>query len=153
MLKKKKKRKQDDQFVESQRGTLHKFFSVSGNANVNEDQGDEHVLPGNHEPQHDHNLNAEVEVNADAIGEQSLIAKVDINEDNIVEENLHPSFDSENPNGDDQEDSSIFDPRTWENLDNIKRDLLNDKGSMRELNLEFPKDVIDRHFLYAYYSR
>jgi hypothetical protein len=120
-------------------GTLHKFFSVSGNANVNEDQGDEHVLPGNHEPQHDHNLNAEVEVNADAIGEQSLIAKVDINEDNIVEENLHPSFDSENPNGDDQEDSSIFDPRTWENLDNIKRDLLNDKGSMRELNLEFLK--------------
>jgi hypothetical protein len=120
-----------------QRGALHKFFSVSGNANVNEDQGDEQVLPDDHEPRHDHNLNAEVEVN----------------EDNIIEENLHPSFDNENPNGDDQEDFSIFDPRTWKNLGNIKRDLLIEKRPVRELNLEFPKDTISRHFSYAYYSR
>jgi hypothetical protein len=91
VLKKEKERKQDDRFIESQRGALHKFFSVSGNANanVNEDQGDEPVMSDDHEPQHDHNLNAEVEVN----------------EDNIVEENLHPSFDNENPNGDERKNS------------------------------------------------
>jgi hypothetical protein len=69
VLKNEKKRKQDDQFVESKRGALHKFFSVSGNANINEDQGDEPVLPDDLEPRHDHNLNVEVEVNSDAIGE------------------------------------------------------------------------------------
>jgi hypothetical protein len=36
-------------------------------------------LSHDHEPQHDHNLNVEVEVN----------------EDNIVEENSHPSFDEQ----------------------------------------------------------
>jgi hypothetical protein len=82
-----------------------------------------------------------------------LGAEVDINEDNIIEEILHPSFDSENPNGDDQEDFSLFDLRTWENLDNIKRDLLIKKGLVRELNLEFPRNVIGRHFSYVYYSR
>jgi hypothetical protein len=61
-----------------------------------------------------------------------LTVEVDINEDYIVKENLHHFFDSENLNGDDQEDFSIFDPRTWENLDNIKTDLLIEKGSVRE---------------------
>jgi hypothetical protein len=41
-------------------------------------------LSDHHEPQHDHNLNVEVEVNADTMGEQTLTAEVDINEDNIV---------------------------------------------------------------------
>jgi hypothetical protein len=34
---KRKKRKQEDQFVESQRGALHKFFAVSSNAEVSPD--------------------------------------------------------------------------------------------------------------------
>lgn len=44
---KRKKRKQDDLLIESQRGALHKFFSSSSNANadvnvnVNEDDGQE----------------------------------------------------------------------------------------------------------------
>ena len=39
------------------------------------------------------------------------------------EENLQPSPDA--PNGDEQDESllSIYDPRTWDNLDNRKRDI------------------------------
>lgn len=70
----------------------------------------------------------------------------------MEEENLQPSS---NPNGDDQDDSllSMYDPRTWDNLDNSKRDILIEKGSLREPNLQFRKDADGRHFSYAYYSR
>ena len=57
--------------------------------------------------------------------------------------------------GDEQVDSllSMYDPRTWDNLDNCKRDILIEKGPLRELDLEFRKDEDGRHFSYAYYSR
>ena len=35
---KRKKRKQDERLVESQKGALHKFFQLSSNADLNEDQ-------------------------------------------------------------------------------------------------------------------
>jgi hypothetical protein len=75
-----------------------------------------------------------------------------VNEDNMEEENFQPSS---NPNGDDQDDSllSMYDPRTWDNLDNSKRDILIEKGPLREPNLQFRKDADGRHFSYAYYSR
>jgi hypothetical protein len=59
-----------------------------------------------------------------------------VNEDNMEEENLQPSS---NPNGDDQDDSllSMYDPRTWDNFDNSKRDILIEKGPIREPNLQF----------------
>ena len=47
----------------------------------------------------------------------------------------------------------VFDPRTWENLDNKGRDILIEKGRVRELNLEFLVNALSRHFSYAYYSR
>ena len=64
MLRKGKKRKREDQFIESQKGAIHKFFSVSSN-----------VVPGDNPEEVDdcstedqgqepnHNLNAEVDVN------------------------------------------------------------------------------------------
>jgi hypothetical protein len=70
-----------------------------------------------------------------------------VNEDNMEEENLQPSS---NPNGDDQDDSllSMYDPRTWDNLDNSKRDILIEKGPLREPNLQFRKNADGRHFSY-----
>ncbi|KAJ1283327.1 hypothetical protein BS78_03G119900 [Paspalum vaginatum] len=131
---KRKKRKQEDQFIESQKGALHKFFSASSNANVNVEQGQQ--SGPSQEPEHDHNLNVEVRVSDDVMGEQNLIAEVDVNEDSVVQENLQPSSDMENQDGqknldvDEQEDNllSIFDPRTWDNLDNKKSDMLIEKG-------------------------
>jgi len=38
-----KKRKQENQLIESQKGALHKFFPVTNNVVAGQDQGQEHV--------------------------------------------------------------------------------------------------------------
>ncbi|KAG6392676.1 hypothetical protein SASPL_146900 [Salvia splendens] len=59
-----------------ERGALDKFFSVSSNVNVNEDQGQE----SGHEQEHDHNLAAEVEVNEDATENSENVKSLDDND-------------------------------------------------------------------------
>nr|TKW25065.1 hypothetical protein SEVIR_3G092000v2 [Setaria viridis] len=140
---KRKKRKQEDQFVESQRDVLHKFFPVSNNAEVGQDQGQEHV--------------AEVDANEGATEEHNLDVEADANDHTQAPggDTLQPSDDTETANIDEQEDSvlTIFDPRTWENLGNSKKDILIKKRSVREMDLQFPCDPSGRRFSYAYYSR
>ena len=52
----KRKRKQDERLVESQRVALHKFFQPSSNTDLNEDQGQE----PDQMQENDHNLNTKI---------------------------------------------------------------------------------------------
>jgi hypothetical protein len=47
----------------------------------------------------------------------------------------------------------VCDPRNWRNLGNKGQDILIEKCSVRELNLQFPSDANDLCFSYAYYTR
>ena len=62
-------------------------------------------------------------------------------------ENLGDDCEQELPHFD------IYDTRNWESLDNTSNDILVEKGTIREMNLNFPNDKYFRHFSYANYSR
>ncbi|XP_066344150.1 uncharacterized protein [Miscanthus floridulus] len=173
---KRKERKQELQSRESQKGVLHRFFPTSRNAEVSQDQGQEHDQPiiaqadGNDGGTDEQILDAQADANKGATGEENLDAQADANEGAAGEENLdaqadanedilgsgkilQPSDDTENLYIDEQSMLTIFDPRTWKNLNNIKRDILIEKGPVREMDLQFPNDPSNRRFSYAYYSR
>nr|XP_051189952.1 uncharacterized protein LOC127303236 [Lolium perenne] len=143
---KKRKRKQDEKIRESQRGDLNKYFPVKSNVDVN--NNNQRPISDLGQADED-NTDGDIEVH-----EQSSNNYDDgnVNEGNMEEENFQPSS---NPNGDDQDDSllSMYDPRTWDNLDNSKRDIFIEKGPLREPNLQFRKNADGRHFSYDYYSR
>ena len=74
-----------------------------------------------------------------------------MNEDdtNLNENNTSLNEEDTNVN----EPLDIFDPKNWDSLDNKSRDILIEKGPIREMNFLFPKDQFSRHFSYDFYTR
>jgi len=130
---KRKQKRVEDQFIESQKGAIHKFFLVS--SSVMPDDNPVDALDIEEQGQQHQQVN------------DNLSEQVDDIDDATENKNLQPSSQPENPIDDVQEASfhDVFDPRTWENLDNKGRDILIEKGPVRELNLEFPADALNRH--------
>ncbi|XP_065866431.1 uncharacterized protein [Euphorbia lathyris] len=131
---KRKKRKRLDVLVESQQGAIDKFIvkKKDSNENHNEegatnvDESTDNLVENDIS---DHNANDLSEVN-----------EVSENPDIGKEQTIHHFND-------------IYDPRNWETLDNKERDILVEKGPIKEENLSFPLDKLSRHFSYTLYSR
>ena len=93
---KRNKRKREEQFIESQRGALHRFFQVTSNAEVTQHQRQELV--------------AEVDPNEGATEEQNLDDEADANDHTQAPggETLQPSNDTETTNNIDEQDDSLL---------------------------------------------
>ena len=92
---KRKKRKQEHQLVEQQRGSLHKFFPASSSAEARQDQGQKYVV--------------EVDTKEGATVEQNLDVEVDANDHTKAPggDTLHPSDDTETANIEEQDNSTL----------------------------------------------
>ncbi|KAF7110839.1 hypothetical protein CFC21_110913 [Triticum aestivum] len=132
---KRKKKKLVDEFIGTQKGAIHNFVFKKSTAENPEVLAVHSV----EEEQSDENL---VEENVDIDDSTNLRGHENV-------------FDTENPKEDEHKSSSldIYDPRTWEILDNKSRDILIEKGPTRDLNLVYHPDDNGRHFSNAYYSR
>ena len=113
---KRKKKKLENKFIETQKGAMHKF--VSRNVVV---------------------VNSE-EIGVHSDGEQQPVEPLDAeNDPNQGTNSSEPENTSNTEHHNEQEACplDIYDPRTWDGLDNISRDILVEKGPKREFGMPF----------------
>ncbi|AQK80302.1 General transcription factor 2-related zinc finger protein, partial [Zea mays] len=142
---KRKRKKRTDEFIETQRRAMDKFFS--SNSTTSKNQNEMAIVsieeqPGNN-PE-DQGFTPEENIDTDR------------NDNNVSDhEPMVNSPPTENASVDEQPvfTEDIYDPRNWDNLDNKSRDILVEKGPIRDENIEFPLDTNGRHFSYTHYSR
>src|SRR6266508_4302787 len=142
---KRKRKKRADEFTELQRGAIDKKFkSNSGTSIITNELA---IVAVEEQP----NINPE---------DQGPTPEdnIDINMDDNNVSDHEPIFNSspiEDASLDEQPifTEDIYDPINWDNLDNKTRDILVEKGPIREENIVFPLDGNGRYFSYTHYSR
>jgi len=129
---KRRKRKKEEELRESQKGALDTFVTRNSTATEN--------------PEPLAIVAVEVEENANSNVDEDIVSD---------HENISNSSATQSASIDEQPvfTVDIYDPRNWDSLDNKARDILVEKGPIREENIVFPKDGNSRHFSYAHYSR
>lgn len=146
---KRQRKKKEEEIAQSLRGSLNKYFVKQTNASLEtleEDLPNEYEQPIQLE---------ELVENENDVNEE--IGDLDENENSdepFLDENENidePCHENECPET--RFDLNIYDPRVWDNLDAKMRDLLVEKGPLRETNLKFPMDEHKRHFSSNYYLR
>ena len=125
--KKKKKRKREEELIKSQQGTIGKLVLKNVGSHENLDQPNENLSNGK-------DVSEVVNDGVNDLSEPNDLSNSSNNENlGIDEEELILPLD-------------FYDPRNWDNLDKKARDLLVEKGPIREMNLVFPKDNTSWHF-------
>jgi hypothetical protein len=132
--------------IQSQRGDIYKFFKADTSASRN--PNNELAIVAVEEKQQTSD-NFESGHQEENIGANSS--------DNNVSGSAGNSSDAQPQSASVDEQpvftSDIYDPRNWDNLDNKARDILVEKGPMREEKLEYPHDDASRHFSDFHYYR
>ncbi|ONM03378.1 General transcription factor 2-related zinc finger protein [Zea mays] len=119
---KRKRKKRVDDLIDSQRGAIDKFFKSNASASTNpNDVFALAIVPvGTEEPT---NENSREEEHVD----------INVDDNNVSDhENMSNSSDAHAQFGSVDEQPDIYDPRNWDNLDNKARDILIEKGPIRE---------------------
>jgi hypothetical protein len=134
--------------LESMKGSMDKFVKIIPSTSRNPDQDELAIVPF---VEHT-DFNMEDHVTA----EDNVDNDIDMNDGNVSDQdnNSNPSpADSASIDEQPVFTMDIYDPRNWDSLDNKARDVLVEKGPIREENLVFPVDANSRHFSYTCYSR
>ena len=142
-----KKKRRIDNLIQSQKGALEKFLTRDVNNSSKETIQQTNL-----------NISLESEIKVDKTIENNLDKKVgnvivdeECKENNEENENNIEIIDHENNSNNNT--MNMYDPGRWENIDNKLRDLLVEKGPIRDNDIIFPKDENSRHFSTSYYVR
>jgi len=141
---KRKKKARIDEFIQSQRGSMHKF--LKNNPNTSRDPNELAIVVWK-EP---------TQIILEDEGPPDDNVGINMEENNVSnDEHIFNSNTTENSSLDEEQvcHMDIYDPRNWDNLDNKARDILVEKGPIREDNIVFPFDDNLRHFAYSHYHR
>ena len=133
---KRKKRKRIYELIESHRGSIDKFFKSSTSTSRNPNEWAIIVV------EEQNNTNPEDQgPTEDNVG-------INTNYNNMSDHEPSASIDKEPVFTTD-----MYDLVNWGNLDKKAKDILMEKGPIKEENIVFPLDANSRHFPYTHYSK